>query len=83
MVRNPLNYFDALAFQSRGLVRVVGQQPHLFDPELAQYRCRVGVVALVVREPQTEVGVDRVEPAILQRIGTELVGKADAPPLLT
>ena len=83
MVCNPLNYFDALAFQSRDLVRVVGQQPHLFDPKLAQDRCRVGVVALVVGKPQTEVGVDRVEPAILQRIGTELVGKADAPPLLT
>ena len=36
------------------------------------------IVALVVGEAEPAVGVDRVEPAILQRIGAQLVGEADA-----
>ena len=38
----------------------------------------MAVVALVVGEAEPLVGVDRVEPAVLQRVGAELVGEADA-----
>ena len=40
------------------------------------------IIALVVGKAQPAVGVDRVEPAILQRIGAQLVGEADAAPFL-
>ena len=52
------------------------------DPELAKNRSGVGVIALVVGETETKVGIDRVEPAILQRIGAQLVGEADPPAFL-
>ena len=64
------------------LARIVGQQP---DPALAerlQHPRGDGKVALVVGEAEPEIGVDRVEALILQRIGPELVDQADAAPFL-
>ena len=52
------------------------------DPERAKHRRGMRIIALVVGEAEPAVGVDRVEPAILQRIGAQLVGEADAPPFL-
>jgi hypothetical protein len=43
----------------------------------------MAVVALVVGEAESLVGVDGVEPAVLERISADLVGEADAAPLLT
>ena len=47
------------------------------DPERAQHRRGMAIVALVVGKAEPPIGIDRVEPAVLQRIGAELVGKAD------
>src|SRR6201999_153321 len=41
------------------------------------------VVALVVPEAEGQVGVHRVEPAILERVGAYLVAEANSAPLLT
>ena len=37
----------------------------------------MGIVALVVGKAEAAVGLDRIEPAVLERIGAQLVGKAD------
>ncbi len=39
-------------------------------------------IACVDREAEAQIGVDRVEPPILQRIGAQLVDQADAAPFL-
>ena len=46
--------------------------------ELAQHRRRCPEVALVVPEAEVVVGVDRVEAAVLQRVGAQLVREPDA-----
>ena len=37
----------------------------------------MGIVALVVGKAQPAVGLDRIEPAVLQSVGAQLVGEAD------
>ena len=64
------------------LFGIVGEQPHLVDPERAQHRRGMAIVALVVGEAEAAVGIDGVEPAVLERIGAQLVGEADAAPFL-
>src|SRR5437660_213204 len=39
-------------------------------------------LAAVDRQAQLDIGVDRVETAILQLVGLQLVGDPDAPPLV-
>ena len=50
--------------------------------QLRQHPRRDREVALVVLEAEPEIGVDRVEALVLQRIGAQLVDQADAAPLL-
>ena len=66
----------------RDLGRVVGEQADPADAELAQHRRRRPEVALVVAEAEVVVGVDRVQAAVLQAVGAQLVGEADAAALL-
>ena len=56
---------------------IVGQQPHPVDAQRAEHRRGHAIVALVVGEAQTAVGIDGVEPAVLQLIGAQLVGEPD------
>ena len=48
------------------------------DAQLPQHGGRRPEVALVAAEAQMMVGVDRIQPVILQRVGAQLVGEADA-----
>ena len=52
------------------------------DAQLAQHGRRNGVAAFIGAESQVPVGIHGVEPGILQLIGAQLVGKADAAALL-
>ena len=54
----------------------------LRDAEVAQDLRADAVVAPVVLEAELEVGLDRVAPLILQRVGAHLVRQADAASLL-
>ena len=42
----------------------------------------MAVIALVVGKAEPTIGIDRIKAPILQRIGPDLVGKANPPPLL-
>ena len=81
-VRDAAGHADAVALQLLDLLRVVGEQADRADRQAVQHVRGDRVVALVVAEPEREVGLDGVEPAVLQRVGAHLVEQADAAPLL-
>ena len=73
---------NSARFERGGLGGVVGHQSHPFQSQLGQDRGGGTVLASV--DGQTERGVrgDGVEPAILQRVGPQLVRQPDPPALL-
>src|SRR5208337_2502642 len=75
-------YPEAVAAQALQLARIVGQQPHLADSQVAQDLRADPIVAQVLLEAQLEVGLDRVQSAILQRVGPDLVAQSDPAALL-
>src|SRR5580698_7337535 len=74
---HPRNVYSITA-QTFYLVRIVGQQLHLADSEIAQYLRADPVVAQVFVEAEMQVRFDGVHPIILQRVGANLVAKPDA-----
>ena len=61
---------------------VVGEQAQTIDAERLQDLRGDAVVAGIGGQAQGRVGIERVEAAVLQRVGANLVGKTDAAPLL-
>ena len=55
----------------------------VLDAELEEDRRTDGVVAVVDGQAELDVGVDGVEPLVLQLVRPQLVGDADAAPLVT
>ena len=70
-----------VALDAHELARVVGQQPHRADAEVAQDLRADAVVALVGLEAEPLVGLDRVEALVLQLVGADLVRPARCPAL--
>lgn len=73
---------ESVTLQSGPFERVVGHQAHVADAQLADDARAHAVVALVGFEAQFEVGVDGVEPLVLQLVGVDLVAESDAASLL-
>src|SRR5262249_51282031 len=73
---------DAVGLEPGDLLRVVGQQAHALDAEVAQDLGADAVVAQIFLEAELEVRLYRVAPAILQGVRADLVRQADAPALL-
>ena len=69
---------DAMRFQSGDLVRIVGHELDVREPEAAQHRRGGGVYPLVGTEAELLVRVDGIESVILQLVGAQLVDQADA-----
>ena len=82
VVGDPLDDLDPGGGQSGHFCRIVGQQPDAIDAQRAEHRRGVDIITLVVGKAQSLVGVDRVEPAVLQRLSAQFVGQADAAPFL-
>jgi hypothetical protein len=80
--RHLLDHVEPELAQLVHLVGVVGQQPHLRYAQVGEDAGSGGVVAGVGRQPEREVGVDGVEPLLLQAVRAELVDQADAPALV-
>src|SRR5216684_477000 len=80
--RQPLRDGQAVTFDADELPRVVAEQPHRTHAEIAQNLHADAVVALVGLESETFVGLNGVEPLILQLVSANLVREADAPPFL-
>src|SRR5437667_216141 len=73
---------DPVRLEPDELLRVVGEQPHAPDAEVAQDLRPDAVVPEVFLEAELEVRLDRVASLVLERVRADLVGEPDAAPLL-
>src|SRR6266403_2991565 len=80
--RRARHHLDAVALEPSDLLRIVGEEAHVADAEIAEDLRTDAVVAQVLPEPELEVGLHGVEPSVLQRVGADLVGEPDATALL-
>src|SRR5687767_5815622 len=80
--RNPFGDRQLVPLDADQLARVVGEQSHRADAEVAKDLHADAVVALIGLEAETLVRFHRVEPLILQLVGADLVREPDAPPFL-
>jgi len=80
--RNPLRDFEPVPLQPHDLARIVGDQPDLAQPEVAENLRADPIIPQIGREPQMLVRLHGVHPRFLERIGVDLTFQADAPPLL-
>src|ERR1700684_3439179 len=69
---------NAIAPEALNLVRIVGEQAHLADAEVADDLRADAVVAQVLLETQLQIGLDRIETGVLQRIGADFIAEPDA-----
>jgi hypothetical protein len=76
--RNALDDLQPETLEAGDLLGVVRQQSHLVNPEVGENLRTDAVIALIGREPEQHVGFDRIGAAVLQCIGAQLVGEADA-----
>src|SRR3712207_2776868 len=76
--RYTLHDLHAVTLEALDLRRVVGQQPGPSHAEVEQHVGGGPVVAHVLRQPQRMVRLDRVEALLLERVGRDLLGEADA-----
>src|SRR5438094_7570221 len=74
--RYALHHLESEALQAVDLLRVVGEQPDLADPEVVQELAADPVIPLVGRVTQSLVCLDCVQPVILPVGGVKLVGQA-------
>src|SRR5690348_5412843 len=72
----------AIALQAFDFVRVIGQQPRLADAKVAQNLSADPVVAQILLESELQIGLNRVEALVLQRVSLDLVRQPDTTPFL-
>src|SRR5687767_6590196 len=67
--RNGFGYGEPVTLQADELARVVGQQSHRLDAEVAENLGADAVVTLIGLEAKALVRFDRVETLVLQLVG--------------
>lgn len=55
-----LNNLQSVGFQPHPLHRIVGDETHLVDTQMAEHLCPAAVVALIGLEPEVDIGIHRV-----------------------
>src|SRR5438105_10794749 len=80
--RDPLDDLEPESFQAAVLARVVGHQAHRGDAQVDEDLRPDAVLAAVDRQPEAQVRVDGVVTLVLERVGAQLVGDADAAALV-
>ena len=80
--RHPLDDLEAVALDAAVLRGIVRHQPHGGDAEIDEDLRADAVLARVGREPELEVGLDRVAALVLERVRAQLVSEADAAALV-
>src|SRR2546426_2048676 len=71
-----------VSLETDDLLRIVGQELQVLDPEIHEDLGADAVVAQVGMEAQRRVGFDRVLALVLKLVGAHLVEKPDPAPLL-
>ena len=79
---DPFQHGDALRLQGPDLEWIVGHEPDRLDAEVFQDPRGKGVFPLVRLVSQHDIGVHRIVSFVLQVVGFDLLGQADAAPLL-
>src|SRR5262245_35833206 len=82
MERHSSADIEAGASESLKFAWVVSQQANSGAAKHLQHAGGDAVIAFIIVEPESAVGVERVEPSILQPIGSNLIGQAEAESLL-
>ena len=70
--------FETISFQANSLDRVVSEQTHLVNSQLAQHLCTASIVALIWLEAEMCVGIHCVIALFLQLVCSNLVHQTDA-----
>ena len=76
--RHAARDLEAVALEAGALGRVVGHQADAREAEVREDLRADAVVAQVRCKAELDIGLDRVAPLVLQRVGAHLVGEADA-----
>src|SRR6185436_7088954 len=71
--RHALDDGEAVALEPHALARIVREQSQILDAEVDEHLRADAVVPWIGREPQRDVRLDRVHPAILELVGAHLV----------
>src|SRR5262245_40192446 len=80
--RHAVDDLEAEALEAAVLRRVVGEEPHRRHAEVDGDLGADTVLAAVGGEAELEVGIDGVEPLLLELVGADLVADADATALV-
>ena len=80
--RNPYDNFNAGISQGDRLARIVCEKANTLDAEVVQYRGRQAEIPAVALEAQRVIGLNGVDPGILQLVRLQLCHQADATALL-
>src|SRR4029450_2131316 len=80
--RYALRDVQTVALEDNDLLRVVGQELEILDPEVDEDLGADAVAARAAVKPERGVGLDRVLAQILELVGPHLVEEPDPPPLL-
>lgn len=75
---DPLDDLNASAFQGGNFFRIVGEQAHLADADVAEDGGGEGKITGIGGKAELPVGLDRIQALVLQDVGTKLVHQADA-----
>src|SRR3546814_7054421 len=71
--RHPFGDIDPGGLEPSDLVRIIGKQAYPLHVQQRQHPRGDSEIALVDGKAKPQIGVDRIEPLILERIGAQLV----------
>ena len=80
--RHALDDVEPVTLESSVLRRVVGHEAHLGHPELHEDLGPDAVLPAIYGKPELDVGINGVPAVVLQVVGPQLVGEADATSLV-
>ena len=80
--RHASDNLKPVPFESEDFLWIVRDQTHLAHTEIGEDLRADAVIALVDRQPERKICLDRVGAAVLQLVGTQLISEADAAALL-
>src|SRR5215470_18987973 len=75
--RDALGDVQAVPLETDDLLRIVGQELQVLDPEVDQDLGADAVVSQVGMKPERDVGLDRVLALVLELVGAHLVQEPD------
>ena len=82
LTRHSLHNFNSCLLQRRHFIWIIRKQPHSPNPKRFQYLRRQCKFAMVRLKSQSLVGLDRIQPGILQFISLQLRHQPNAAPFL-